>query len=181
VLDGRGLLIKRRNADTYHDRGELLTARQFRECLIELWDYHTELIHLARKTKARALADEEEEEEDEADEAIARHDAGMFLVTSGISPATPTSPAYLDKFLKEQIQVGKEWEGRAADVRAEFTRRITRFLAVYGKKQSERPVDRLIRKLALLKMAAEDAVMGVAVSGANGGEDFDLHLRAWGR
>ena len=160
-------MIKRVGADAYHDRGELLTTRQFRECLIELWDYHTELIHFARGPGSQ--------------EAVARHDAGMFLVTSGISPATPTSPAYLDKFLKEQIQVGKEWEGRAADVRRDFTDRITDFLAVYGAKQAQRPVDRLIRKLALLKMAAEDAVMGVAVSGANGGEDFDLHLRAWGR
>ena len=43
-----------------------------------------------------------------------------------------------------------------------------------------RPLEQLIQALACMKLAAEDAIIGMCVMGARAGADYDVHLRAYG-
>ncbi len=169
VLDNVGNIIPRQGKDAQINAGELLTARQFRECLIELWDYHTELLLMGQNDGNRVKA---------------RNTAALFMLTSGVSPAMPTSTVYLKTFLDKGLPISKEVNPATHDsagIQAAFRGGVEGHLRVHGHMMAQRPIDRLIRKFALMKMAAEDAVFGIAVSGADAGNDFELHMRSWGR
>ena len=162
---------------------ELRPDQVFRETLYELWDSYADLVMAATSANpfgtgvARGIASEDD----------ARDWAARYLIASG-GAAEIKGGGYMAHFL-ERPAVGRpeltlSSTVVAADeeaVRNRFIAEMRDFIAqpLNARALGKKPNERILRKMATLKAAIEDCLAGIAVSGALGGADFDLHLRAW--
>lgn len=150
--------IPEKDVDSRAGPSDLLTRKSFRQVIRKLIEGYRDF-YLA-STPGN-------------DVALATHRAALFVIAASKPHATDTS--YLNYFFTQLKH--QNAGGDLAAIKLAITNYVND--PERSKILVSRPVEKIVRQMANLKMAVEDSVMGVAVIGAKAGGDFDLHLRAY--